>query len=66
MTSRLWYLPKGHHLCGKYVVGELMNPRPWGTAGDEYGHKTWWLRLPTGGVIVWASKKIYYPECLEE
>lgn len=58
--KRIWYLSKGNHLCGP-----RWNRLPFGTGSDEFGHKTWWIRLPVGGVLVLSSKKVYYPEDID-
>lgn len=53
--SRIWWLSNGDHLT------QYFGRRLWGTAGDEYGRKTWWVWLGTG-VLVWASKDVRYPD----
>lgn len=53
--NRIWFLRTGNHLCeGAY-----------GTAGDEYGRKTYYLRLP-GGILVVAGRHWTYDEILAE
>lgn len=49
--GRLWFLSSGNHLCHGLC----------GVASDEYGHKTWFLRVPFG-VLVWAVRYWTYDE----
>ena len=52
---QIWFLSDGNHLCkGLY-----------GTAGDEYGRKTLFARVPFG-VVVCATRYWTYEEILEE
>ncbi|WP_086846969.1 hypothetical protein [Amycolatopsis kentuckyensis] len=53
--KRIWFLRNGNHLCEGLA----------GQASDEYGHKTYFLRVPFG-VVVLQGKAYTFDEILAE
>lgn len=53
--KRIWRLRDGQHLCDGWF----------GVGSNEYGYKTWWVRV-WGGVLVYAVRRWTWDEVLAD
>lgn len=54
--KRLWFVPKEGALYDGW----------WGLSPDEYGHQTYWVRVPCLGIIVLRGHRLTREEILDQ